>query len=211
MEPFAPHSLEGRRPCDYHIVIPTLGRWMPACEVSPSENSLKGVQEPFILERTLKFLARHAIPRERVTLFVADEEEAAHYVQALLGSPWEDTSVVVGVRGIMNQRNFIMKHFPPGAFIVSMDDDVQDVLWKSASGKVTLQPLPPKTFQNLIYDAFQRLSSNDAFLCGLNTSSNPLSMHVDGISQKNGLVCGYLCPGCLLACLISRFMFSLAA
>ena len=43
----------------------------------------KASERPFVLEHTLNFLQREAVPKERVTLFVANEEEEAAYRTAL--------------------------------------------------------------------------------------------------------------------------------
>ncbi|CAK0893004.1 unnamed protein product [Prorocentrum cordatum] len=192
----APHQLKAPR-VDYTIVIPTLGRWRPAREVNPSDRSLANTEEPFILVRTLAFLGRHGMPKGQVVLFVADDEDrrASRYRSALARTGWEGTRIVAGVRGIREQRNFIRvtKYFPERAHIVSIDDDVSDVLWKNRPQGSPLLPLPHGALESLIFDAFHRMKTYRAFICGLasTVSKNSLSMFMDGISTRNGEVNGF--------------------
>lgn len=191
----APHQLQPPAVA-YKIVIPTLLRWRPACIVNPSEKGLQNVQQAFILEKTLSFLARHGIPQDVVWLFVASSEEEQSYREALHGSAWEQVNIIVGVRGILAQRNFIVKYFPEGDFLVSIDDDVSDVLWKHAPGRSqhVLRPLPDGSLLPLIFDAHYRMKTFKAFICGLNStaSHNVMGMSCDGISTRNGEVNGFL-------------------
>lgn len=186
----APHLL-GAPAVEYNIAIPTYGRWRAAHEIT-NERSLKGDSTPFILVKTLGFLQRHRINMGFVTLFVADTEEAQRYRKAMAGSHWAAVSIVVGVRGVIAQRSLIVRHYKEGANIVSIDDDVGDIEWKCRPGVVdTKQSLPAGALQALIFDAFNRLSSNNAFICGLSTSSNAMSMRMDGITTGNGEVNGF--------------------
>lgn len=185
----APHTLD-RPPVDFKIVIPTMGRWRPVGEVSGEKSGDK----PFILAKTLAFLARHSIPVEKVILYVI-EEEKAKYRACLSGTPWEEVRIRVGVKGIRNQRNFIVNDNPAGDYIVSFDDDVSDILWKASPGvkhRECLRSLPPGGLQNWIADAFYRLERHQCFLAGLSCSSNPRSMRLDGISTRCGEVNGFV-------------------
>lgn len=192
----APHSLPSPD-VEYAIVVPTFGRWRAACQVNPHERQLKYVHTPFILEKTLSFLHRHNIAKHRVHLFVADVEEEQRYREALKGTSWQSTRIVIGVRGILAQRNFIVRHFPEGTYIVSIDDDVTDLLWKhrpGQQGQHCLRSLPTGCFHSLILDAHKRMQTHKAYICGLNStvSKNCFSMHVDGISTRNGEINGFL-------------------
>eukprot|EP00929_Paragymnodinium_shiwhaense_P033787 TRINITY_DN18495_c0_g1_i1.p1 TRINITY_DN18495_c0_g1~~TRINITY_DN18495_c0_g1_i1.p1 ORF type:complete len:643 (+),score=167.74 TRINITY_DN18495_c0_g1_i1:84-2012(+) len=188
----APHSLN-RQAVPYTIVIPTLGRWRPACEVNPHESALKGIKKPFILAKTLGFLERHCIAKDRVQLFVADADERKLYEEALASSAWSGMSIVVGVRGIRAQRNYITKQFKQEDFIVSIDDDVTDIRWKHRPGisQDTVTCLPPGSLERLIFDAHHRMTTYGAFIAGLNVSDNPMNMNIDGISTRCGEVNGF--------------------
>jgi len=190
----SPHLLP-RPPSEYTIVIPTKGRWRPACIVNRKERALAGVQEPFILRKTLSLLDQQEIPKEKVYLFVNGEVEEEQYRSALARSAWKDVKIIVGVDGIMEQRNFITKYFDEGAHIVSIDDDVDKIYFKAVPYATKLEILPPGGLQGIIFDAAARMKIfTKAHLWGLNStaSANVRNMHVDGISTRCGEVNGFL-------------------
>ena len=71
--------------------------------------------------KTLETLAMYGIPKHRIHIFVASEEELSNYV-AVNGN---DYRYIVGVKGLVQQRNFIQSCFPIGTFLLSLDDDVE--------------------------------------------------------------------------------------
>eukprot|EP00927_Polykrikos_kofoidii_P033614 TRINITY_DN2843_c0_g3_i1.p1 TRINITY_DN2843_c0_g3~~TRINITY_DN2843_c0_g3_i1.p1 ORF type:complete len:833 (-),score=126.18 TRINITY_DN2843_c0_g3_i1:153-2651(-) len=192
-----PHQLGGT-PVEYRIVIPTRGRWRQACEIS-TEKSLRGVSTPFILVKTLGFLKRHRVPPRVVSLWVACDQEQFHYEAALKQDPYwggGEVEVVVGVPGIMHQRNFIVRSLPEDTYVISLDDDLTDVLWKQfpTNGKgiqSALTTLPKGSFERLIYHAHDLLRQYKANIWGLSASSNVMSMWTDGVSTRNGEINGF--------------------
>jgi len=190
LEGRAPHEVGGLQ-AEYQIVIPTRGRWRPACEISP-ERALKHERRPFIIVKTLAFLQKQAIPQARVTIYVADVEEEQKYKVALSRDDyWRDTQICVGKPGIREQRNYIVNSLPEGTHVVSLDDDVSDIKWKHRAGSFELQSLPEGVLERLIFHAYATMRKHKAFIWGLNTSMNPLSMWTDGISTRNGEVNGF--------------------
>jgi len=89
---------------DYKIAIPSLGR------------------SKLITEQTFLTLARHGINPSKITVFVV-EEEFEEYRKNIL----ENINVVVGVRGIIQQRKFIHNYYEEGTFLICIDDDVADI------------------------------------------------------------------------------------
>ena len=75
-----------------------------------------------LYRKTLRYLRDSGYPRELITIFVATKEEQEAYRRAtpelLYGS------IVVGVKGLAEQRNFISEYYPEGSYIFQMDDDV---------------------------------------------------------------------------------------
>merc|ERR1719203_2683842 len=190
----SPHEVGGR-PVDYRIVIPTRGRWKPARCIA-NERKLKYVDTPFILVKTLKFLKNQRIPPKTVQLWTSDQEEKAHYEAALQqDSYWaRETEVRVGMPGIMQQRNTIVKSFPEGQYIVSLDDDLGGVFWKHVPGKGqnTLVLLPSGALEKLIFHAYFLMQQHEARIWGLNTTNkNTMCMQTDGVSTRNGEINGY--------------------
>lgn len=75
--------------------------------------------------KTLAMLRDNGIAASRIYVYVADEAEAAAYRQAL--DPNMYGKLVVGVKGLVPQRQFIMESWPAGKPIVFFDDDVASV------------------------------------------------------------------------------------
>ena len=74
-------------------------------------------------DQTLKFLTRENFPIEKIFVFVADEEEKSSYLEVL--TPGTFGTLVVGVPGLSQQRNFILEFFPQGQKILCIDDDIK--------------------------------------------------------------------------------------
>ncbi|ATW62693.1 hypothetical protein SCBWM1_gp9 [Synechococcus phage S-CBWM1] len=91
---------------NYQIAIPTYGR-------------PEGVKK-----HTLSYLERTDVPKDRIFLFVANEEEQEKYAE--VNQAYADR-IVVGVKGLCPQRQFISDYFPKGTPVLSMDDDVSAV------------------------------------------------------------------------------------
>jgi hypothetical protein len=75
--------------------------------------------------KTLKFLHANDYPTELIHVFVASEEEKEKYLSEvpfyLYGK------IVVGVPGLVEQRNFITDYFDDDEIIVCMDDDIDGI------------------------------------------------------------------------------------
>lgn len=192
----APHLATTAAPVHYEVVIPTYRRWQPTKDVM-SKRRLQRVESPdeaFILQHTLKFLERQNVAGSRVTLFVANDEEASKYRQAFCKSTWANVKIVVSAPGIRASRNFICQHFAEGTYVVSLDDDLEGISWKFQEGNddSSTRLLPTGAFEKLVYDAFRRMKDSGAFLWGVNTSANPRCLSLSGVTKRNGLINGYI-------------------
>ena len=72
---------------------------------------------------TLAYLISQNYPPMKIFIFVADYEEAGRYYQQLPDRSYN--RIIVGVRGLAEQRKFIAQYVPDGAIFVQMDDDVK--------------------------------------------------------------------------------------
>ena len=105
-----------------------------------------------LAKKTLAFLASVSYPADKITVFVASEEEALLYYKSLPRA-WYG-KMVVGVRGLTEQRNFITQYYPEDLLYISMDDDVK---------KIDSQ----KPFIELIEDAVKMLDTRKGGLWGV--------------------------------------------
>uniref|UniRef100_A0A6C0DP51 Glycosyltransferase n=1 Tax=viral metagenome TaxID=1070528 RepID=A0A6C0DP51_9ZZZZ len=88
--------------------------------VIPSYNRVTTLKE-----KTLKVLQEYSIPKEKIVVFVANEEQKTLYEEGVGDSVGK---IVVGVKGLSEVRNFIFDYFPKGTPLVSFDDDVRGFL-----------------------------------------------------------------------------------
>jgi len=75
--------------------------------------------------QTLLFLRLEQYPSHLITLFVADSEQARIYERDVPKSLYGQ--IVVGVKGLAAQRNFISDFYPEGQILLQLDDDVNGV------------------------------------------------------------------------------------
>lgn len=94
--------------------------------------------------KTLRFLKDSLYPTHLITVFVADEQEKAEYLRVIDESLYGD--IVVGVKGLAAQRNFISEFYPEGEIICQFDDDVKGI--KSELGFLELIELAVKTLES---------------------------------------------------------------
>lgn len=73
---------------------------------------------------TLAFLQKNSIKITDIYIFVVPEEVSV-YKEAL-----PDYQIITGRVGLKEQRNFISEYFSEGEYIVSLDDDIKDIIIK---------------------------------------------------------------------------------
>jgi hypothetical protein len=76
-------------------------------------------------DRTLKTLHNNKISASKINVYVANKEEYDIYEKTLDKKLYH--SLIVGKKGLVPQRQFIMNQFPNGKHIVFMDDDIEQV------------------------------------------------------------------------------------
>lgn len=117
---------------------------------------------------TLATLARTDASAE-IYIFTADQEETDLYTEALKN---HKVTIVTGVRGIPNQRNFIQRYFPEGERLVFIDDDIEQLQGLTADGKrVKVEKLD--AFINTAFDWCDKLKLK---MWGINSTASPFEM-----------------------------------
>tara|TARA_A100001015_G_C14990494_1_gene713680 strand:- start:15 stop:815 length:801 start_codon:yes stop_codon:yes gene_type:complete len=93
---------------DYVVAIPTYKRYDE------------------ITTKTLPTLKSGKVDKKRIYVFVANKTEEKLYREKM--DPDTYHKIVVGKKGLVPQRRYISQYFPEGTKIVSMDDDVQNMI-----------------------------------------------------------------------------------
>ena len=133
----------------------------------PSYKRSKTVQD-----KTLKVLERYNVPPEKVTIFVADEDEYAVYTEALKTHKY-GSNIVVGVPTIGAQRNFIEKFYPEGTYLMMFDDDIEEVQRKC--GEQDLEPIDD-LYKEIIEQGFTQCEELGAKTFGIYAAANAYFM-----------------------------------
>jgi hypothetical protein len=147
----------------YHIAIPSYNR------------------SEVIGSKSLATLEKYGIEKDKITIFVVREEFVA-YKKACPGY-----QIVIGLKGLVEQRKFIEHWFPLDSNILFMDDDVSDLFF--VSDAKTRQPL--SNLNQFISDGFMRASEIGATLWGIYPVDNAMFQHkAKEISQGLSYIVG---------------------
>jgi len=115
---------------------------------------------------TIAMLEHYKIPKKQIYIFVV-EEEYQQYKDALP----DYKNIIIGVKGLYNQRNFITNYFKEGQYIVNLDDDIKK-----------LNSLDNQNFKQLdnfiteINKAFKLCQNHNAFIWGISQTNNDYFM-----------------------------------
>ena len=110
-----------------------------------------------IKDKILNLLKKHSISKEQIFIFV-EEKEMEEYKNKL-----PEYNIIQGSKGIAGQRKKISEYFEENHFIVSIDDDVSDIL---DHGKSIIN------LDIFIKDAFHLLLDNQLTLAGVYPTNN---------------------------------------
>ncbi len=119
-----------------------------------------------ISDKTLHVLNSKKVSPKNIFIFVANEEEKKDYAREVDKKLYN--KLIVGVKGLRNQRNFITKYYPNGKHIVELDDDIEEVS-QMIEGK-TKEDRKLKPVNNLdafFKDAFKKCAEYGAYLWGV--------------------------------------------
>ena len=74
-------------------------------------------------DQTLSFLERVNIPKEKITIFLRNNQQAEEYSNDISGYK----IVITDTKNLIEKRNFINTYYPEGTKIISIDDDIKDI------------------------------------------------------------------------------------
>ena len=117
-------------------------------------------------KKTLSMLLEGGIPKERITVFVANSDE-----EKLYRATCPDTNIIVGVPGLVAQREFIHKQYPEGARILFVDDDITQVKQLDGSKLVRVTDVDA-----VIKRGFKEMSDRGGHIWGIYPAASSLYM-----------------------------------
>ena len=146
---------------DYKIIIPSYQR------------------SQIINLKTLKVLQEQKIPPRKIFIFVANQTEKKLYLKNI---PKKfHSQIIVGRKGLSNQRNFITTYFNEGDFLIQMDDDISQI-WEleNISGNYDMKKdnklVPIKNLDRFLKKTYKLMVSNKIYLFGVYPVDNPYFM-----------------------------------
>jgi len=137
---------------NYVIAIPTYNR----------------VEE--LTNKSLNTLREAGIPKNRIHLFVANQQQYKLYEENVPKNLYG--KIIIGKKGITNQRIFIASYFPEGQYVISMDDDVEQ--FEILKGEKLVKLTNINEFFN---DAYKLMKKEHLFIWGIYPVRNPFFMY----------------------------------
>lgn len=142
-----------------------------------------------ILERkTLTTLLQGGIKPSHIYIFVANEDEKKKYEEVIPSTMYH--KIIIGKKGIANQRIFIKQYFKEGDYVVSIDDDVEG-LFRLTGEKLTQIKQVKPFFEH----ALEELKKEKKYMWGIYPVRNPFFMKkktFKGLSFVIGALHGYI-------------------
>lgn len=119
----------------------------------------------FCNEKTLSTLNQHKINPKKVYVYVANKEDYDIYKNILDKSKYNQ--LIIGKKGLVPQRQFIMEQWPNNKHIVFLDDDVESI-------DLTLSPkFKSHSLDYFIKEAFKECVTNKSYIWGVYAVFNP--------------------------------------
>ena len=139
-----------------------------------------------LLNKTITYLLKTNIDLSKVDIFLSKKEELKEYKIKLKDYPVN--IIVANNTSINEQRNFMIKYYPVGQYVMGIDDDIQSIESKINDKKTeTLLKL-----SELGNQAFDLCLKNKVNLWGINASFNPFFMkHTISFNLKFIIACFY--------------------
>ena len=114
-----------------------------------------------LLYKTLNFLERNSIDPKLIYIFIV-EDDIEDYKQI---PKYLYNDLIVGVKGLVKQREFIDNYFDEGTHIISIDDDIQDIIYANEHEEIPLD--------DFLNNAFELCKKEQAYIWGLYPVANP--------------------------------------
>jgi hypothetical protein len=134
-----------------------------------------------LANKTLKTLMEGNVNKNSVFLFVANKEQYALYENAIPKNMYNE--IIIGKKGITNQRKFIAKYFPEGQYVISMDDDVEELEILKGDKLIKL-----KNVDDFFLHAYDLLKKKNLFIWGIYPVRNPFFMYKNNTTDLRFII-----------------------
>ena len=132
--------------------------------------------------QTLAFLERHNVNPDKVTIFVASEDEHQRYTN-VLGNKWR---IITACIGKVNAQRFYHSYYPAGTPLLNLDDDTSMLKQRTVDGK--LEEFTG-SIDALVERGFDICKQEGAKMWGINPVENGFFMS-DVITVGLRYICG---------------------
>jgi hypothetical protein len=123
-----------------------------------------------VSSKTLKTLLDGGVNKNKIYLFVANNAQYKLYDEIVPKNMYKE--IVVGKLGITNQRKFISKYFPENQYVVSIDDDVEELLMLKGTDKL----VKLKNIHDFFIEAYNLLKREKLYIWGIYPVRNAFFM-----------------------------------
>jgi len=152
---------------NYAVAIPTYNR------------------QDVVFKKTISTLLNGGVSKSRIYIFVANKEQEKLYEDAVPKTAYH--KIVVGEKGIANQRKFIANYFPEGKYVISLDDDVEEFQILKSTRRGATQKNRPKTnndklvkmtnVHQFFMDAYKTMKREGLYIWGVYPVRNAFFMY----------------------------------
>lgn len=116
-------------------------------------------------DKTLTMLKQNKIPSSKIYVYVANKEEYDDYIKVLDSKLYN--KIIVGIKGLVPQRQFIIEQWPENKHIVFFDDDV-------ASIDLSMSDIfKTKSLDYFFKQAFKECKKQKSYIWGVYPVFNP--------------------------------------
>jgi hypothetical protein len=123
-----------------------------------------------VSNKTLKTLLDGGVNKNKIYLFVANKAQYNLYNEIVPKNMYKE--IVIGKLGITNQRKFIAKYFFENQYIVSIDDDVEELLMLKGTDKL----VKLKNIHEFFIEAYHLLKREKLYIWGIYPVRNAFFM-----------------------------------
>ena len=144
-------------------------------------------RQDVVFKKTISTLLNGGVSKSKIYVFVANKEQELLYTESLPKTAYH--KIVVGEKGIANQRKFIANYFKEGQYVISLDDDVEEfqILKSSMKSKKNATQKKGKTAKDTLVkmknvhqfflDSYDVLKKEKLFIWGVYPVRNAFFMY----------------------------------